>query len=82
MEIITATALDNLKRSPTPQPLYLQVVAQIQELIKQGELAPGDQLLSERELAEKLGVSRTSVRKAVAKLEGMGVIAVTPRDGA
>lgn len=74
--------IDNLKRSPAPQPVYLQVAERIQQLIKNGELAPGDQLMSERELAEKLRVSRTSIRKAMAKLEGMGMIEVTPRDGA
>lgn len=74
--------VDSFKRSPAPQPVYLQVAERIQQLIKSGDLAPGDQLLSERELAEKLRVSRTSVRKAVAKLEGMGIIEVTPRDGA
>jgi GntR family transcriptional repressor for pyruvate dehydrogenase complex len=57
-------------------------VERIQESIKKGELAPGDQLLPERELAEKLSVSRTSVRQALAVLEGMGIIAITPRDGA
>lgn len=82
MQPVEIMTLDNLKRSPTPQPVYLQVVNRIQELIKSGDLAPGDQLLSERELAEKLQVSRTSVRKAVAKLEGMGMIEVAPRDGA
>jgi GntR family transcriptional repressor for pyruvate dehydrogenase complex len=45
-------------------------------------LLPGDQLLSERELAEKFQVSRTSMRKALAVLAGMGVIEVSPRDGA
>ena len=74
--------IPSFKRSPAPKPLHAQVVEQIQQLIRNGELTPGDQLLPERELAEKLGVSRTSVRKAVAKLEGMGIIEVTPRDGA
>jgi GntR family transcriptional repressor for pyruvate dehydrogenase complex len=64
------------------QPLYSQVVEQIRQLIRQGELTPGDQLLPERELAEKLGVSRTSIRQALAVLEGMGVIEINPRDGA
>lgn len=82
MEAVEVVILDNLKRSPAPPPVYLRVVEQIQQLIKNGDLAPGDQLLSERELAEKLRVSRTSVRKAVAKLEGMGMVEVTPRDGA
>lgn len=74
--------LENLKRSPTPKPVHVRVVEGIQQLIKNGELTPGDQLLPERDLAEKLGVSRTSVRKAMARLEGMGIIEVTPRDGA
>ena len=82
MEAEKILTLDSFKRSPAPKPLHAQVVEQIQQLIRNGELTPGDQLLPERELAEKLGVSRTSVRKAVAKLEGMGVIEVTPRDGA
>lgn len=82
MQTAEIAVLDNLKRSPAPQPVYLRVVERIQELIKSGDLAPGDQLMSERELSEKLRVSRTSVRKAMAKLEGMGMIEVTPRDGA
>jgi GntR family transcriptional repressor for pyruvate dehydrogenase complex len=60
----------------------MQVVEQIQQMIKAGELAPGDQLLPERELAEKIGVSRTSVRQSLAILDGMGIIEITPRDGA
>lgn len=73
---------DSFKRSRSRKPLYVQVVERIRELIKQGELAPGDQLLPERELAENLKVSRTSVRQALAVLEGMGIIEITPRDGA
>jgi GntR family transcriptional repressor for pyruvate dehydrogenase complex len=73
---------DSLKRSTRQKPVYAQVVAQIQYLIENGELNPGDQLLPERELAAKLGVSRPSVRQALAVLDGQGVIEVTPRDGA
>ena len=72
---------DSFKRSTSRKLLYVQVVEQIRHLIKQGELAPGDQLLPERELAEMLKVSRTSVRQALAVLEGMGIIEITPRDG-
>jgi len=74
--------MENLKRSPAPKPVHVQVVEGIQQLVKNGDLTPGDQLLPERELAERLGVSRTSVRKAMARLEGMGIIQVTPRGGA
>ena len=71
-----------LKRPTSDKPLYTQVVEQIQELIKKGDLAPGDQLLPERELSETLGVSRTSVRQALAVLDGMRIIEITPRNGA
>jgi GntR family transcriptional regulator, transcriptional repressor for pyruvate dehydrogenase complex len=72
----------NLKRAQRHKPVYLQVVEQIQQMIKEGELTPGDQLLPERVLAEKIGVSRTSVRQSLAILDGMGIIEITPRDGA
>ncbi len=73
---------DNLKRTEPQKPVYVQVVDHIQESIKRGDLTPGDQLLPERNLAENLGVSRTSVRQALAVLEGKGFLEITPRDGA
>jgi GntR family transcriptional regulator, transcriptional repressor for pyruvate dehydrogenase complex len=42
--------------------LYEQIVRQVEELILTGKLKSGDQLLSERELAQQFGVSRTAVR--------------------
>jgi GntR family transcriptional repressor for pyruvate dehydrogenase complex len=50
------------------------VVQQIQSLIHSGELRRGQQLPSERELTELLGVSRPSVREALRLLEVMGYI--------
>ncbi len=82
MELGEEHSGDSLKRPGPQKPVYTQVVEHIHQLIKQGELAPGDQLLPERELAERLGVSRTSVRQALATLEGRGIIEITPRDGA
>ncbi|MCL5045295.1 MAG: FadR family transcriptional regulator [Actinobacteria bacterium] len=61
---------------------YRVIVSEIQELIKQGGLAPGDQLLPERQLAEKLGVSRPTLREALTALEAMGIIEVSPGGGA
>lgn len=75
-------AKTNLKRSRQRKPVYIQVEEQIRKLIREGDLVPGDQLLPERELAEMFGVSRTSVRQALAILDGMGVVEITPRDGA
>ncbi len=51
-----------------------EVYEQIKELIKNGELKPGDKLPSERELAEIMNVSRSSVREAILKLECMGIV--------
>lgn len=69
-------------KRPIDQPVYLNIVEYITDMIKQGELQPGDPLLSERELCERFNVSRTSVRKALAILSGMGLIEVIPRSGA
>jgi len=54
--------------------VYEQVVEQIQELMQKGNLRPGDKLLSERELSEKLGVSRAAVREALSALDFLGVL--------
>lgn len=60
--------------------LALAVVHQIEELILQGILRPGERLPSERELSERLGVSRPSLREAVADLQEAGLL--TTRAGA
>ncbi len=59
--------------------MYEQVAARIQQLIVDGHLRPGDRLPTERELAERFGVSRSSVRDAIRVLELMGL--VEPRQG-
>ncbi len=51
-----------------------EVFVQIRDLINDGKLLPGDRLPSERELAEVMNVSRTSVREALLKLECLGFI--------
>ena len=54
--------------------IYEEVVSQIHELIREGKLKAGDQLPSERELAETFQVSRTSVREALRALEAAGLV--------
>lgn len=54
--------------------LYEEIVKQLIELIKKGELKPGDKLPPERELAIQLNVSRTAIREALRSLELMGFI--------
>ena len=50
------------------------VVRQIELLILQGILRPGERLPSERDLSEQLGVSRPSLREAVAELQENGLV--------
>lgn len=70
-----------LTRKPRER-VYEQIVEQIGGLIRSGALAPGDQLLPERQLADKLGVSRAAVREALKVLVSRGLIAITPGGGA
>lgn len=51
------------------------VVRQIEQLILRGILRPGERLPAERELAERLGVSRPSLREALAELQDKGLLA-------
>lgn len=48
----------------------------LQNMILKGDLKPGERLPSQRILAEKLGVSRPSLREAISVLEAMGLISV------
>jgi GntR family transcriptional repressor for pyruvate dehydrogenase complex len=59
--------------------VYEQIAQQIQRLICDGFLKPGDKLPPERELAELFHVSRGSLRDAVRALEVTGL--VEPRQG-
>ncbi|WP_300546835.1 FCD domain-containing protein [Roseovarius sp.] len=64
----------------TPEKLSTAVTRQIEKLILRGILRPGERLPAERDLAEKLGVSRPSLREAVAELQDKGLL--TTRAGA
>jgi len=58
--------------------VYEEVARQLERMILK-KLHPGDKLPSERELAETLGVSRSSIRDAIRSLELIGL--VEPRQG-
>ncbi len=61
--------------------LALAVVRQIELLILRGILRPGERLPSERELSERMGVSRPSLREAVAELHERGLLSTRPGSG-
>lgn len=58
-----------------------EVSTQIKEMIRQGQLQPGDRLPPERELAEILGVSRTTIREALRSLSAIGMISIRQGEG-
>lgn len=55
---------------------YELVVDQLRRVIYLGRFLPGEKLPPERELAQQLGVSRTTVREAVRLLEGEKLLAI------
>jgi GntR family transcriptional repressor for pyruvate dehydrogenase complex len=57
------------------------VVRQVEELILRGILHPGERLPPERELAERLGVSRPSLRDAIGTLQDSGLLTARPGAG-
>jgi GntR family transcriptional regulator len=66
-----------LRAGALPQgegPLYLRLQALIRGAVEAGELKPAEALPSERDLAEGLGISRVTVRKALTGLAGEGVV--------
>jgi GntR family transcriptional repressor for pyruvate dehydrogenase complex len=69
--------LEPIRRSP----LYEAVVERLRAFIDVQQLRPGDRLLSERELAQRLGVSRTSVRQALTALKVGGLVDIRHGDG-
>jgi GntR family transcriptional regulator len=58
----------------SPVPYYFQLASYIEQRVKAKLLLPGQLMPSEQEICEKLGVSRTVVRQALADLERNGFI--------
>jgi GntR family transcriptional regulator len=57
-----------------PAPAWAQIEARLLDRIRSGELGPGARLPPERDLARTLGVSRMTVRQALAGLAGRGLL--------
>src|SRR5688572_3589798 len=53
------------------------IASRIEKLILEGALRPGEKLASERELAQRLDVSRPSLREAIEKLVDRGLLTAT-----
>jgi DNA-binding GntR family transcriptional regulator len=63
----------DLDRS-SPVPLYFQVSRQIEAAIERGDLEPGDRLENEVGLADRWGLSRPTMRRAIEELVDKGLL--------
>lgn len=61
--------------------LYVQVAEQLSKLVSDGTIKAGERLPSERDLAEKLNVSRPTIREAMIALELSGIIEIRTGSG-
>ena len=69
-DTIHAIAIDRA----SPVPLYFQVAQHLERLIESGELVPGSRLENEVVLAERLGLSRPTMRQAIQHLVEKGLL--------
>ena len=69
---MTKLALE-LDRS-SPVPLYFQVARQLESAIETGTLGPGDRLENEIDMADRIGLSRPTMRRAIQELVAKGLL--------
>ena len=74
----STTALRPLERS---RRLYEDVGERLGEFVRESNMAPGDQFPAERDLANRLHVSRTSVRQSFVVLQALGFVDVRQGEG-
>lgn len=65
----------------TATPLHSQLGAVLARDIRNGRIPPGQKIPSEREICEKYGVSRTTVRQAISDLVAAGILMRVPARG-
>ena len=81
-QALPATLIERLKLShATSEPYYLQLKRQMEVLIREGKLATGDTLPSERALAEALQLSRKTVKRCYDALRDTQQLSSQGRSG-
>lgn len=63
----------------SPRKISDEIIEQFKGLLSSGQLKPGDELPSERKLADSIGVSRPPLREALNALQALGFIEIKPR---
>src|SRR5262245_7335644 len=78
----TDRALETVRLTPlkTP-PVREQVIAELTRLLEEGAFQPGERIPTERELSERLGVSRGTVREAVQFVQALGLVEIRHGSG-
>ncbi len=76
----TTNSIEYFERIELQDPADV-VVQQIKDLISSDKLKPGDKLPSEQKLEEKLGISRSAVRRALKILNAYGFVKTIPQSG-
>jgi DNA-binding GntR family transcriptional regulator len=76
MNDVVSIALVPLKQESAP--LRRKIAAALRHAIEVGEVKPGDRLV-EKDLCQKLGVSRTSLREALRELQAEKLVTTVPR---
>jgi DNA-binding GntR family transcriptional regulator len=76
MNDVVSIALIPLTQEPAP--LRRKIVAALRHAIEVGEVKPGDRLV-EKDLCQKLNVSRTSLREALRELQAEKLVTTVPR---
>jgi GntR family transcriptional regulator len=73
--------MDIVIQTNTPDPVYEQIVRQIHQAVKSGQLKPDSPLPTVRQLAGDLVINRNTVARAYRILEEQGVILTAGRKG-
>ena len=71
---MTRAALPIRVDRSSPVPLYFQVAQHLEQMIESGELPMGTRLENEIDLADQLGLSRPTMRRAIEYLVGRGLL--------
>ena len=69
--------IDSMSR----QPVFEQIVDQVEQMILSGLMRPGEQLPSVRSLSLELSINPNTIQKAYAELDGRGIIYTLPGRG-
>lgn len=70
---MTADLFEHLSLRPD-RPIYLQIIEAFRLAVARGALAPGDQIPSQRDLAQQLRVNPNTVQRAYREMEHLGLV--------